>query len=284
MTGRQMNRVQWLVLGILALTPTITFGQLGNDLELYYTFDDDSLSAGGILDRSGNGRNASPDDADPAGDLGFSADVPAAIGAGKSLDASGVMDFLVADDYTGIAGSQDRTISGWVKSESVAIQHLVEWGTNNPGERFTFRINNNAGNGTLGGLRTEVQSTFVVNDVVIADGAWHHVAVVFEDDGTPNKDDISLYVDGAIAGLTTTNGNDPVINTVLNNGVAFAGSNVFADRGLDGLMDDVAIWSRALSADEIASVASGAQIPEPTSGLLLAIGLLAMLGIRRRSS
>ena len=269
------------------MCPAVAFAQLGSGLELYYTFDNDTLAAGGIVDSSGNNRSASPIDDDGNGEIGlsFSNDVPSQLGSGMSLDARGVTDFLVADEFTGIAGGANRTISAWIKSESVANQHMVEWGTNNPGERFTFRLNNSAGNGTLGGIRTEIQTTFVINDLLAADGEWHHVAVVYDvDDDTPSKDDINLYLDGVIAGSTTTNGNDPLLNTVLNNGVAIAGTNVFSNRSVDGFMDEVAIWSRALAPSEIASLAAGARVPEPSSAMLALLGLLGCLSRNRLRS
>ena len=108
------------------------------------------------------------------------------------------------------------------------------------------------------------------------------MAVVFDvDDDTPSKDDINLYVDGALAGATTTNGNDPLLNTVLSNGVAIGGTNVFSNRSVDGYMDEVAIWSRALDASEIASLAAGAKVPEQSTAFLAICGLLFCLSRNR---
>lgn len=259
-----------------------------DDLELYYRFDNDTLTAGGINDLSGIGRNGSPVDEDGGGIvMGFSGDVPAQIGFGMSLDLTGTTDFLRSDtpSYTGIAGGVNRTIALWIKSNATTNQTMVEWGINNAGERWTFRLNNSASNGTVGGIRTEVQSTYVISDTAVNDNNWHHVAVVFDVAGTPDKADINLYIDGVLETTTTTNGSNPTINSVLNPEVGIGGSNTFANRSVEGLMDDVAIWSRALSANEIAALANGAPIviPEPSSAVLamLAASFALLAGGRR---
>ncbi|MCA9216047.1 MAG: LamG domain-containing protein [Planctomycetales bacterium] len=282
-----MNRTTILsLIAATCLSASAVNADLSDGLELYYTFDNDTLASGGIADSSGNGRNGSPVDDDASGAIGlmFSSDVPAQLGSGNSLDLRGITDYLVADSYTGIAGGADRTIALWVKSASVANQHMVEWGTNDAGNRYTFRINNSEANGTLGGIRNEIQTTFVINDIPVSDGEWHHVAVAFDvNDGAPSKNDINLYVDGVLAGATTTNANDPVLDTIPLNPVAIGGTNVFTDRSVDGLMDDVAIWSRALEASEIASLASGAAIiPEPNSAVLILFGCIGF-GLLRRT-
>jgi hypothetical protein len=52
-----------------------------------------------------------------------------------------------------------------------------------------------------------------------------------------------------------------------------------------GLIDEVAIYSRALSAGEVQANYNAAQVPEPSSAVLTLAGLLsASIGVRRRRS
>lgn len=82
----------------------------------------------------------------------------------------------------------------------------------------------------------------------VLDASWHHVAGVY--DGT----DMRIYVDGAL----DTNGADNPAAYVAG---IFPGTSVFrlgsrsnVGTYYDGLMDEVAIFSESLSADEIAAI------------------------------
>jgi len=78
-------------------------------------------------------------------------------------------------------------------------------------------------------------------DLVISDGAWHHTVTVFDTTGTTH------YVDGVYAddvGWTGASGNSAE-TTPLH--IGNYGSNYF-----DGLIDEVAIYNRALTAEEAA--------------------------------
>lgn len=98
------------------------------------------------------------------------------------------------------------------------------------------------------------------------DGSWHHVAVTHDLLG-----DITMYIDGVAAGTIGTWG--------LGNGSGLAmqigGNAQAANRGWDGNLDDVALWDRALSPEEVALIwndGDGASIESLTeSGSLLQI-------------
>jgi len=80
----------------------------------------------------------------------------------------------------------------------------------------------------------------------VHDDAWHHVAVVVDDVELPNlHDDVRLYQDGELAEIHDIGLLDLwPINT---------GSelDVRIGRRLEGLIDDVRIYDRPLSEDEV---------------------------------
>jgi hypothetical protein len=109
---------------------------------------------------------------------------------------------------------------------------------------------------------------FVIPDDLVAAPAdgWHHVAAV----GTGgNAGQIDFYVDGAFAG-TADEGSETDIWSIgaWGNGQRFSLA-----------IDEVYIYQRALTAGEVGELFN--PIPEPSSFILAALGMLC-LGISRR--
>ena len=63
-----------------------------------------------------------------------------------------------------------------------------------------------------------------------------------------------FYVDGNLDALTFQGGT--AVNTSASNGVRIGGSRVFGSRAVAGKMDDIRIYDRALSKDEIMALAT----------------------------
>jgi hypothetical protein len=98
--------------------------------------------------------------------------------------------------------------------------------------------------------RTGEQIIDMTTPAVLSVNTWHHIAVVL---GTGNPYTGTLYIDKAVAGRNTAMTLRPstVGNTVNN----WIGRSPFANDPLfDGLIDDFRIYSRALSAPEIAAL------------------------------
>ena len=282
--------MKFFAVAICALWANSASAALLDSLEVYYNFDNDTATVGGIADASGNGRTASPFDNNGGGisGVGFSSTVPAAIGTGNSLSLAGA-DSLRADVYQGIAGSGPRTISMWVKTNVTTLnQVFAEWGTNSTGARFGLRMEEKSdqSGSKIGGIRTEIngdyRTTAASETAMINDNLWHHIATVYT--GTTGQlEDVSMYIDGVLVSVADLNTSTPV-NTMLSTNKLSIGSRVGVNTNVySGLMDEVGIWSRALSPAEIGQLASGAvPIPEPTS---IAAGLLVLGGallVRRR--
>ncbi len=78
----------------------------------------------------------------------------------------------------------------------------------------------------------------------VTDGHWHHVAMTWQQ-GTTNG--FCTYLDGALV-ASRDSGTTPIPN--MNAQVYFGCFNASAEF-MNGMLDEVAIWNRALSADEI---------------------------------
>lgn len=91
----------------------------------------------------------------------------------------------------------------------------------------------------------------------IPNNTWLHLCVV------KNGSTLTYYSNGRVVG-TSSVGGDIESNPLYFGGDPFYGSGEYAQ----GLMDDVALWTRALSPDEVAQIASGA----PLGGLASVAG------------
>jgi len=149
------------------------------------------------------------------------------------------VNYLESNSYKGISGSNDRTVEAWVNS-TVPNKEIVSWGRNAAQKKWVFRINDN------GTLRVEVNGGNVYGTNRVDDGLWHHVACVFS--GT-DVVDVLLYVDGVLepVGGSAT---EPV-NTDTTTGINIRVSRGTNDRYFIGAIDEVRVWSAALSVNEL---------------------------------
>lgn len=114
-------------------------------------------------------------------------------------------------------------------------------------------------------------SGWKASTATVDDGAWHHVAFVSSNTA------YTFYVDGSAAGSGTSSA-VPTLNTStpFRIGASHVGNNAF-----NGLMDDVRMYSRALTATEIAALYNAGTGTEseytdvPTSGCLQSTALVA---------
>jgi hypothetical protein len=84
---------------------------------------------------------------------------------------------------------------------------------------------------------------------VLTNGAWHHMAIVKSGHAAAT---LSAYLDGALQGTSQAVYQNPII---FDNGVEFAiGAFSKGTYPADGVFDEVAVWRRALSADEVVAL------------------------------
>jgi len=245
------SRHLFVALSILSVLILQQPAQADPMLDAHWTFDSD------FQDSTGNGHHGSA--INQAAITNTVGDFMVGSG-GLTLDSSGDFVNMNVDSYKGITGTGARTVSAWIKTGETGggrDQTIISWGTDSGSQKWIYRMQ--TGNGQAGATRVEVNGGYIVGNAVLNDDQWHHVALTFEDDGTPNVRDVMLYVDGVLdaqfGGTTTPSASQSKsINTA-------SGSNVRIGRGHSnrdwgGQMDDVGIFASALSPQEVIAIPS----------------------------
>jgi hypothetical protein len=157
---------------------------------------------------------------------------------GRALQFDGGDDLVRIAEYQGVTGTGPRTISAWIKTDA-ATGEIVSWGKDDFGKMWIFGfIRRHVGVTPNGGYY------YMADDV--HDDAWHHIAVVVGEAELPNlHDDVTLYLDGEIAEVHRIG--------LLDLWPIETGSDleVVIGKRLKGSVDDLRIYARALSEEEI---------------------------------
>ena len=213
-------------------------------------------------DSSPNGNDAFPERFN-----GWRTDVPASgFDNLASLEFNGTNSYA-GTSYAGIGGDAARTVAFWVKTTATNDHGIVAWGDSSiNGAKWHMRINNNAANGTVGALRAETQGDFTIGSTIVADGQWHHLAAVYPGGGELGT--TTLYVDGVAETVVSNNASTQAVDTILGIDPVTVGRRNQAGvlRSFGGGVDDVRIYDRALSEQEVGGL-SGAT--PATDGLVM---------------
>jgi len=200
----------------------------------YYSFDGD------CKDSSGNARNGTP--------VGIPTFVAGKNGQALSLGGG---DYVTIDNWQGVLGGNPFTISLWVNTTAQDDRTMVCWGTTAGGQRVDFRL-------YQGRLRVEHGNGNLQGHSALADGQWHHAALVVTQDAPIQQPQVTLYLDGVNDSQETT---DPdIFNIVANVPVTIGQRRTNNDRSFLGMLDEVQIFERALDAGEVAWLA-GRRMP-----------------------
>lgn len=144
----------------------------------------------------------------------------------------------------------DITIATWVKANKLGnYARIFDFGSGT--NTYMYLSPKVGGGGMKFGITTTGNGPGqeqVINAPALPTGVWKHVAFTLS-----GKTGI-LYVDGVQVGINTNITLDPSsLGKTINN---YIGKSQFADPYLDGIVDDFRIYSSALSAADIASLAA----------------------------
>ena len=220
--------------GILTLSALLTFqvraqSFLTNGLLAYYPFN------GNVNDASGNGNNGTNYGATFTQDrFGFT--------NGAIYFSNGAS---VLTGFFPPLGSASRTFSGWFNVSDPSLMTLMFYGGDSSyaGDRFEPKINGQFGvDCSYGSLLTTTN---------FADSHWHSFVIVMPTNAAVSN--MLFYMDGALQTNAFSDGPGNLINTATNYPLQF-GELWAGSRPLTGALDDVRVYNRALSSNEVAQL------------------------------
>jgi hypothetical protein len=171
---------------------------------------------------------------------------------GNVLSLDGANDFVAVPDSPSLDITDEITLSAWIKLDSSeqSVRKIVVKPTsdgNDPWELYALDLDGSGSvrfilsNGSLysqGGWQGAISaSAMTLNE-------WHHVL------GTYDGESMTLYVDGLLADTNTVS-----LSIASDNQNLLIGSFI-AGNFIDGSIDEVMVWNRALSPEEVGSLFS----------------------------
>jgi len=159
---------------------------------------------------------------------------------GKALKFDGGDGYIEIIKYKGVTGTRPRTVAAWLRT-TTSRGEIISWGSDDYGQMWTFGFVRNRGR-----IGVIPNGGYLYMNDAVHDDDWHHVAAVVEEAELPNLyDDVKLYKDGEPAEIHDIG--------LLDLWPIKTGSDldVRIGRRFKGLIDDVRIYDRALSEDEI---------------------------------
>ncbi|MCH7919408.1 MAG: LamG domain-containing protein, partial [Planctomycetes bacterium] len=247
------RRLICLISIVMMLDLVLTNGASAADPSLicWWKFDDGSGDT--AKDSSGNGNDGTL--------MGNPQWVPGKLGGALAFGGDG--SHVVDNDAGGyLNGLSDLTVSVWIKSNQTGTNAGFIHGVDPPvGQDRVFAMRYDSSGASFGGsniLKVGVvsdggnQNLETSNDLQTTE--WQHVAMTWTSGGL-----IEFYADGVQdtpAGRNNPN-NGGTVSEVTSLLIGKGGKDEDATEGWDGLIDDVRIYSRVLSAEEIQQVMIG---------------------------
>ncbi|MCB9865537.1 MAG: LamG domain-containing protein [Phycisphaerales bacterium] len=180
---------------------------------------------------------------------------------GGALEFDGYNDYLAIGSFPNLTGS--FTITAWIRPDRTTGDQRIFCDDANNNSGFSVSL----GDGGAGRLRLfsrAINPVIVDGSAAISSGSWQFVAAVHDLDAKKRR----LYVGSSELGgdssaYSGTWGTDTGVATI--GGEADGTSEGSSTYRFDGRIDDVRVYSQALTAEQLAEVAAGNN-PTTTSG------------------
>ena len=172
----------------------------------------------------------------------------------KAYDFDGTNDDIDFGDVLDFERTDAFSISAWVNPDTDKYQFIYgKIGGSSPYRGYAVVLL------ATGKVNVQIINTNPTNQIstdsdttILASSGWNHVVVTY--DGSSNESGVKIYINGSSS--TKTVGTDSLSATISNTDSAFFGSQAGGGAYFDGTIDEVGIWSRVLTPDEISDLYS----------------------------
>ncbi len=213
---------------------------LDNDVQAnligQWKFDEDTGTT--TYDSSGNGNDGTLTNAPTR--VGSSSCI-----AGSCLQFNGVNTYVNVPVFSGEpVASSSLSIAGWVNFSNLTGYHVIACFGTDGGPPSAYGIYSYGSNPIASFSSSNGAAT---GNTILATGRWYYIVGVY--DGLTNK----IYVNGSLD-KSVTYGSGNIISGPLEIGVWCNYQNNPSSNQLNGSIDDVRVYNRALTADEISKL------------------------------
>ena len=138
----------------------------------------------------------------------------------------------------GISGSGSFTMSAWIKGSVISSNHCIAgFGTGTTGRGITFDVRSSK-------IYADFYATTSVSGTTtLSTGTWYFATLTY--DGT----NMRLYLNGSLEATSSAITANVLIGSQIIGRAFWTSGNFF-----NGYLDEIGIWSRALSADEVSQL------------------------------
>ena len=159
-----------------------------------------------------------------------------------SLDYDGVDDYVGVDNISSLNNATSLSFSGWVKKTSGNVVGFESY-VNSTDRIILYWWSNNT---VYFGVRNGSSSPSASSSLTIYD--WNHIAGTF--DGATNT--IKLYINGVLASTKTSQPSSTSANVGSNFKIGISNNTTYNN----GFIDEVSVYDKVLTQEEITSIAS----------------------------
>jgi len=182
----------------------------------------------------------------------------------KAYNFNGTSDYIRCLN-PGPLGNPTVTVSFWVKTVQTSVSDIINWGSNAlPGQDFRTLLNEGCEGITFDNYNSAQAYTTTTNS-----NFWEFYTIIYDSSLGNNVLCSRAYKNGALLSSVCFSQNIDLTNIIPTNPITFGRYHLLSPSAqppnfYSGILDDVGLWNRALTEQEIIDLYNGCQLSVTT--------------------